>query len=127
MFLSKMAEQDPTLRLDAFIVAACREFGWNCIRPGIEAADRERRQPNRAGRKSRSATSNGSAAFCCDKTADPDKSALARELCALAVERFCAPRPPTTGLLLVGAFGGNASVSETSLPAVAQGACCKRS
>jgi hypothetical protein len=33
-------------------------------------------------------------ALCCDKTADPDRSALAHELSELAVERFCEPRPP---------------------------------
>ena len=54
-------------------------------------------------------------AFCCDKTADPDKSALADELCALAVERFCEPRPPRPTYYSPH-YRREASVSETSLP-----------
>ena len=54
-------------------------------------------------------------AFCCDPTADPDKSALARELCALAVERFCEPRPPRPTYYSPH-YRREASVSEKSLP-----------
>ena len=42
-------------------------------------------------RKSRFRDVEWLSAFCCDPTTDPDKSALARDLCALAVERFCEP------------------------------------
>jgi hypothetical protein len=54
-------------------------------------------------------------AFCCDKTADSDKSALAHELCALAVDRFCEPRPRRPAYSW--SHGRReTSVSETSLP-----------
>src|SRR5262249_16914600 len=54
-------------------------------------------------------------AFCLDKTADPDKSALAHELCALAVERFCAPPPPRPAYYW-SSVRREPSVSESSLP-----------
>ena len=60
MFLSKLAEQDQTLRLSSFVVAACREFGWNAFARELKQLISSR--PNTAWptRKSRSATSNGS-------------------------------------------------------------------
>jgi hypothetical protein len=54
-------------------------------------------------------------AFCLDKTADPDKSALANDLCALAAERFCAPPPPRPAYYWPSA-GREPSISESSLP-----------
>ena len=33
-------------------------------------------------------------AICCNKGQDPDKATVAPQLCTLAVERFCQPRPP---------------------------------
>lgn len=98
LFLSKVAEQDQTLRLASFVVAACREFGWNAfareLRQLLAAPPDE---PGRLSMRERQQVPlrdlDWLAAYCLDKTADPDKAALARELCALAVERFCAPSP----------------------------------
>src|SRR5262249_3348200 len=53
--------------------------------------------------------------ICCDKAADPDRSALAHELCALAVERFCAP-PPTRPASYWPGVRRVPSASESSLP-----------
>jgi hypothetical protein len=53
--------------------------------------------------------------FCCDETVDPDKSALAHELCALAVERFCEPLPPRPTYYSP-YHGRETPVSATSLP-----------
>src|SRR5262249_49088360 len=99
MFLSKLAEQDQTLRLDGFVVAACREFGWNAFARELKQMIATR--PNKQGRQDIHERQEiplrdleWLSAFCLDKTTDPDKSALAHELCALAVERFCARPPP---------------------------------
>ena len=82
------------------------DAGLVLIKALIVAHPDLRRQKGIARRKSHSATSNGSPAFCCDKTADPDRSALAHELCALAVERFCEPRPAATDVLLAARSAG---------------------
>jgi hypothetical protein len=120
LFLSTMAERDQTLRLDAFIVAACRDFGWNTFagelkqliaaqpkQQGLEGMREQKEIPLR--------DIEWLSAFCLDKLADPDKSALAHELCALAVERFCAPRPSRPAHYWLSARRER-SVSETSLP-----------
>jgi hypothetical protein len=114
VFLSKMAEADQTVPLGAFVVAACGEFGWAAFAQELRQligspSDEPRRQeiPLR--------DVEWLAAFCLDKTADPEKSRLAQELCALAVERFCVPRQPEPGYY---GRGGRRepSVSESSLP-----------
>ncbi len=90
--LSKLAEQDPTVPLDAFVVAACREFGWGAFAQQLKqliASPSDKQGRHEIPLRDLEWLS----AFCLDKTADQDKSALANELCALAVERFCAPRP----------------------------------
>src|SRR5262249_49697305 len=80
MFLSKVAEQDQTLRLDALVVAACREFGWNAFARELRQLIAAR--PNQQGRQPIPLRDlEWLSAFCLDKTADPDKSALAHELC----------------------------------------------
>lgn len=95
-FLSKLAEQDQALRLGSFVVAACRELGWN-------AFSSELRQLISAGPGRQAPPSVHQSepvplrdlewlrAFCLDPTANPDKTALAQELCSLVVERFCVP------------------------------------
>ncbi len=93
LFLSKMAEEDRSLPLSSFIVAACREFGWNTFARELKQlliARPERHTPGEIPPRDIEWLS----AFCLDKAADEDKAALARELCALAVQRFCEPRPP---------------------------------
>jgi hypothetical protein len=92
MFLTKLAEQDQSSRLSSLVMAACREFGWSAFAhelPGLISS-----RPNSRGRQEIPFRDvEWLSAFCCDKTADTDKSTLAHELCALAVERFCEPLP----------------------------------
>lgn len=93
MFLTKLSESDPSLRLSSFVLGACGEFGWNAFAQELKRLFSSR--PNVRGRQEiRSRDVEWLSAFCCDKTADSDKSALAHELCAAAVERFCEPFPP---------------------------------
>jgi hypothetical protein len=114
LFLSKLAEVDQTLRLDAFVVAACREFGWNAF--ARELKQLIAAKPNQQGRQTIPLRDlQWLAAFCLDKTADPDKAALAHELCALAVERFCAPLMPRPAHYWPSSRR-EASVIESSLP-----------
>ena len=97
-FLSKLAEGDQSLPLKSFIMAACREFGWNAF-----AQELKQLLSSRSNIRGRQETSfrnfDWLSAFCSDEHADPDKSALAQELCALAAERFCEPRPERSGVL----------------------------
>ena len=39
MFLTKLAEQDQSLRLSSFVVAACREFGWSAFAQELKQLD----------------------------------------------------------------------------------------
>lgn len=92
-FLSTLAEQDLTLGLDKFILAASREFGWSAFNQELKQLISARTDP--ASREEIPPRNvEWLAAFCCDKTADAGKSALANELCALAVKRFCEPFKP---------------------------------
>lgn len=115
MFLSQMAERDQSLPLKSFVVAACREFGGN-------AFARELKQllaaSQRIGGRQVMAFRDVDwlAAFCCDKQGDPDKSALAGELCGLAVERFCEPHAPRSLHDSLRLHPGEPSVFERSLP-----------
>ncbi len=93
MFLSALAERDQTLPLKSFVVAACREFGWNAFAPELkQLLSAPRNIRGRQGIPFRDV--EWLSAFCCDDDAAPDKSPLAEELCALVVERFCEPYPP---------------------------------
>ncbi len=91
-FLSKLAEGDQSLPLKSFITAACREFGCSAF-----AQEFKQLLSSRSNIRGRQETSfrnfDWLSAFCGDEHADPDKSVLAQELCALAAERFCEPRP----------------------------------
>jgi len=92
-FLSMLAERDQTLGLDKFILATSREFGWNAFNQELKQLISAR--SNRPGWEEISPRNvEWLAAFCCDETADPDKTALAHELCVLAMERFCEPHGP---------------------------------
>ena len=70
-------------------------------------------------RKSRCAMSSGFPRSAATPAADPDKSILARELCEIAVKRFCEPRPrrPT---YYSPHYRREASVAEKSLPLLLQ-------
>jgi hypothetical protein len=114
LFLSKVAERDQTLRLNSFVVAACREFGWNAFSQELKQLILARQ--DRPGRQEiLFRDMEWLSAFCLDKTVDPDKSALARELCALEVERFCEPPPPQP-VYYSPRIRREPSVSERSLP-----------
>src|SRR5262249_60218122 len=98
LFLARLAEQDQTQPLASFIVAACREFGWNAFAQELRQLittrpDEQTRQRMRERHEIPLRDVEWLSAFCLDRTADPDRSALAHELCALAVGRFCAPPP----------------------------------
>ncbi len=114
MFLTQLAEHDPSSRLSSFVVAACREFGWSAFAQELNRLISS--PPNMRGRQEIPFRDvEWLSAFCCDKTADSDKSALAHELCALAMERFCEPRPPRPTYYSPHQRR-ETSVSETSLP-----------
>lgn len=112
--LSKMSRQDQRLSLSEFIVAACREFGCGAFTQELKQLISAR--PNNWGQQDIPFRDiEWLAAFCCDKTPDADKPALARHLCAQAVERFCEPRPPRP-IYSSRYYRRETSVSETSLP-----------
>jgi len=114
MFLSKLAEQDQSLPLRSFVVDVCREFGANAfaqqLKQLLSAQTNVRGRQETAYRDIEWLT-----ALCCDKQADADKSALAEELCALAVARFCEPLPPRSPYYSP-YYRREPSVSEISLP-----------
>jgi len=117
LFLSKLAANDQALRVDTFVVAACREFGWNAFDQELKQLLTERpTEPGWLGRRERQEIPlrdvEWLTALCMDKTVDPDKATLANELCALAVERFCVPRPADPWR----SVREEASVAEESLP-----------
>ncbi|HUY32790.1 MAG TPA: 2OG-Fe(II) oxygenase [Pirellulales bacterium] len=114
MFLTTLAEHDQSLQLSSFVVAACREFGWSAFAQEMKrliSARPNKHRPHEIAFRDVEWLS----AFCCDKAADPDKSALADALCATAVERFCEPRPPKPAYYEP-YHRREASVSETALP-----------
>jgi hypothetical protein len=92
-FLSTLAKRDQALRLDNLVLAASHEFGWN-------AFDQELKQliSTRSSDSGRDEIPfrdvRWLSAFCRDETSNADKSALANELCSLAVKRFCEAREP---------------------------------
>ncbi len=95
-------------------MAACREFGWNAFAQELKQLIAAR--PNQQGRQDIPLRDlEWLSAFCLDKTADPDRATLANELCALAVERFCAPPPPRPAYYWPSGRQER-SVSESSLP-----------
>jgi hypothetical protein len=120
LFLSKLAELDPVQPLASFVVAACREFGWSAFAGELRQLMAPR--PDGQGRLDLRYRQDipprdleWLCAFCLDKTTDPDRSALANELCALAAERFCEPPPPRPAYYGHG-FRREGSVSESTLP-----------
>jgi hypothetical protein len=113
MFLFTLAERDQIFRLDEFVLAASREFGRNAFeRELTQMISARSTRPGREEIPPRDV--EWLSAFCCDKTADAGNSALANELCMLAVKRFCEPvaarRPYETR------YQREKSVSEATLP-----------
>ena len=88
-FLLVLAERDNTTSLKSFVVAACREFGWDAFERELKMLisprlDQYGRQKEFAARDL-----EWLAEFCGEKTHDPDWRILAGQLCKIAVERFC--------------------------------------
>jgi hypothetical protein len=117
MFLSKLAEQDQSLPLKSFVVDVCREFGANAFARELKHL-LSALQDIRGRQETLFRDVEWLAAFCCDKNAFPDNSALAEELCALAVARFCEPLPPRSPYY--SDHRREPSVSEKSLPLLLQ-------
>lgn len=99
MFLGRAAETDETLRLNAFIVSACREFGWNTFDRELTQlmAEQPVEKPRYAVAYDRPEIPPRDlewlADFCLEIPPDPQHANLAGRLCAKAVERFCLPFP----------------------------------
>ncbi len=113
-FLTRLGEQDETLPLASFVLAACREFGWTAFAEELKRLISVR--PNQRDRQEIPFRDvEWLSAFCCDPSADPDKSSLAGELCKIAADRFCEPRPP-----LSASHSREASVAAKSVPVLLQ-------
>jgi hypothetical protein len=115
LFLSKAAKQDRDFPLRSFIIAACREFGWDAFAPELKRLLAVVK-PQFGQDKIAFRDLEWLSAFCLDKSKDARKSALAHELCALAVERFCETPPPRHSRYA----RGEASAPERSLPLLLQ-------
>jgi hypothetical protein len=95
-FLARLASWDEKLPLEAFVVAACREFGANAF--ARELTQLLAAKPDDRGRHEILPRDiEWLAAVCCDPSTDPENSGIAGKLCDLAVERFCEPRPQRPG------------------------------
>ena len=90
MFLTKLTQWDVTLRLTTLIPEACREFGWDAFAEELKQLLAPPSETH-LSREIPLRDVEWLSTFCCDPTIDPRKSALARDLCELAVERFCDP------------------------------------
>ena len=124
LFLTKLAEQDQTLRLNSFVVAACREFGWSAFAQELKQLIASQPDACRAGRKSRSATSNGSPPSAATRrqtrTSRRSPTNCVRWRLNDSVNRVRRDRP-TTRRPRAGTFR-----FRNVAPVVAQGACGKR-
>jgi hypothetical protein len=100
------------------VAAACRAFGWTAfaqeLKHLIAARTEGRGRPETPLRDV-----EWLSAFCCDPSTDPDKSILAGELCEIAVERFCEPRPQRSTHHSPH-YRREVSVAEKSLPLLLQ-------
>ncbi|QDU24250.1 2OG-Fe(II) oxygenase [Urbifossiella limnaea] len=114
-FLTVLAERDDVTPLTTFVVAACREFGWDAF--GRELKLLMSPPANQYGHRRELAPRDLDwlAEVCGERTHDPEWRLLAGELCKAAVTRFCerasqprwAPPDRTT-----------ATAAEASLPAL---------
>ncbi|OYV78702.1 MAG: hypothetical protein B7Z73_19485, partial [Planctomycetia bacterium 21-64-5] len=72
--LSTVADRDHDLRLNSFIVAACRRFGWGTFAPELKQLISY--QPNVRGRDDMSLRDvEWLSAYCCEESDEPDKAA----------------------------------------------------
>lgn len=120
LFLTTLSKRDPTVRLSSLVMAACREFGGAAfatemrsllsVPPALSSP-----RPTHFRLDVPLRDIEWLSVFCCEKWDDVETSALARELCQQAVERFCEPmlaRPR----YYIGDTRGESSVAESSLP-----------
>ncbi len=89
-FLKQLASHDHACPISAFIVSACRKFGWGTFAGELIALltpkdDTQDRDELTAG------DCEWLSAFCRAKSKDPEKAILEKNLCTLAVSRFCLP------------------------------------
>jgi predicted 2-oxoglutarate/Fe(II)-dependent dioxygenase YbiX len=114
LLLSMLATRDRSLTLSSFVLAACRAFGWSAFTKELKQLITAR--PERLHSQDIPLRDiQWLCAICCDKSAAPERLALALELSALAVERFCEPRPARPASYRP-EEPRRASISETSLP-----------
>jgi hypothetical protein len=114
-FLRTLAERDQELPLSSFVSAACREFGAAAF--GEELKGLILVWPLDHGRQSIVLRDiEWLCRFCSDIKGDPDRTALARELCGLVVERFCTPIPPQRPSYWGPRERPEPSVAESALP-----------
>lgn len=92
-FLTKLAEQDEVLPLNSFVLTACHECGWATFARELTHLIAARTVRFGQQQKMLLRDLEWLSAFCCDPSTAPEKATLAGELCAIAVERFCEPRP----------------------------------
>jgi 2OG-Fe(II) oxygenase superfamily len=113
LFLSKLAEQDPLLGLNSFVVAVCREFGWDAFARELKSL-----LVSKIDVRGRSEISfrdiEWLSGVCTDDTMAPGKTTLAVELCSIVVKRFCEPHPPRSEY--ESRYRREPSGSEESLP-----------
>ncbi|MHB1556439.1 MAG: 2OG-Fe(II) oxygenase [Isosphaeraceae bacterium] len=113
LFLAKLAEKDSTLEIGSLVVSACREFGWTAFADELRkllTAPAERGWTNDLAPRNVEWLS----AFCCDRSKDPEKAALASELCTLAADRFCKSKPERIDRR----YQRGATIAESSLPSL---------
>jgi len=113
-FLTKLAGRDELLPLGTCVVTACHEFGWAAFAQELKHLITVR--ADQYGRRSDMPQRDVEwlSAVCCDSSADPDRSILAGELCAIAVTQFCDPRPDRPAYAPRDRLG--ATAAEKSLP-----------
>ena len=115
LFLTKLVNWDEMLKLDTLILSACREFGWGAFADELKQLIMSR-PDHPTPREIPFRDVEGLSALCGYPTTDPDKSTLTRELCKLAVERFCEPQPAHASTR----YRQEATIPEKSLPLLLQ-------
>lgn len=89
-FLLKLADEDHSLPIGSLIVSSCREFGWTAF--AVELKQLLTAPALVAWQHGiRLRDVQWLSAYCCEQVNDAGKLSLGRELCALAVDRFCQP------------------------------------
>src|SRR5262249_24124599 len=116
----KLAGHDQTLSLSAFVLAACRAFGWGAfareLRLRLTALPNEQAPwPVRERQGVPPRHLEWRPRVFLAKAAGPDRTSLANELCALAVAGFCG-QPPSRPVHSWPGIRHRPSVPEASVP-----------